>query len=220
MADPARRPYPLRGYGKIRSRVGDTSGASPDAILCRTNAEAFRRAIDCLARGLKVAFPKGAGELTGLVKAARDIKNGQPCEHPDLMAFDTWEQVQQYVTEEPDGADLQLFVKLVDEHGVDELFALLQQIGSEEKGFEGDVTISTAHSAKGREWRQVEVADDFLEPKGGPAGQLPDIPRELAMLAYVTVTRGQWVLNRCGLAWVDKFLDGAPQARTSDLVAA
>lgn len=214
-------PKPLRGFEKIQSRIGKCSGTSADAILCRTNAEAFRRAIDALGKGLRVAFPKGAGELVALVKGAADIKRGVPSEHPDLMAFPTWAMVQDFVANEPDGKDLELFVKLVDEHGVDELFALLSQIGNAEKGAKFDVLISTAHGAKGLEWRQVEIAEDFREPKrdqDAPAGSLPQIPREDAMLAYVAVTRGQYVVDRGSLAFVDNYLPGVADRASSEPV--
>lgn len=217
-------PKPLRGFDKIVSRIGRCSGTSADAILCRTNAEAFRRAIDALDKGLRVAFPKGAGELVALVKGAADIKRGMPSEHPDLMAFPTWGAVQDFVANEPDGKDLELFVRLVDEHGVDELFALLSQIGNAEKGGRFDVLISTAHGAKGLEWRQVEIAEDFREPKrdpDAPADKLPEIPREDAMLAYVAITRGQYVVDRGSLAFIDNYLtakaaDPAHDTETDD----
>jgi hypothetical protein len=200
-------PLPLRGYDKMQSRVGNIA-LHPEAILCRTNGEALKRAIDAIGKGLRVAFPKGTGELIGLTKAARDLKLGRPCEHPDLMAFTSWGQVQDFVDLEPDGEDLKRFVELVDEHGVDGLFDILSQIGSEEKGAEADITISTAHSAKGREWRSVEIAGDFREPKKNPEkpDEIPQIPPEMARLAYVAVTRGMYVLDRTGLAWVDHYL--------------
>lgn len=198
---------PLRGFDAIPSRIGNIA-VCPDAILCRTNAEALLKAIEYLGKGFKVAFPKGTGEMVAMVKAAKDLKLGRPCEHPDLMAFMTWAQLQEFVdNDEPGSEDLKQFVDLVDEHGVDELFDLLSQIGSEEKGADADVTISTAHSAKGREWRMVEIATDFREPKKDPQSpDLPQIPPEMAMLAYVAVTRGQYVLDRTGLAWVDHYL--------------
>lgn len=197
-------PKPLRGFGQIDSRVGKIPGASgvPDAVLCRTNAEAFRRAIAYIAQGLKVAFPKGAGELIALTMGARDLKEGRPAEHPDLLAFATWGQVQDYAENEADGQDLKQFVELVDEHGPDELLDILSQIGSEEKGAQADVTISTAHSAKGREWRLVEIAGDFLPPKDPGKG----IPRETAMLLYVALTRPQYVLDCESVAWIDGYL--------------
>lgn len=213
-------PLPLRGYGKIQSRIGNIPGKSADAVLCRTNAEALRRAIAALGNGLKVAFPKGTGELMGLVKGAADIKAGRPSEHPDLMAFITWAQVQDYVENEADGADLKQFVGLVDQYGTDELFVILSQIGNADKGARYDVLVSTAHGAKGLEWPLVQIADDFLEPKkdeDAPAGSLPRIPREMAMLAYVAVTRAKNVLDPAGLSWVNKYV---PDAETVDLVSA
>jgi superfamily I DNA/RNA helicase len=223
-------PKPLRGFEKIQSRIGQIPGKSADAVLCRTNAEALRRAIAALGDGLKVAFPKGTGELMALVKGAADIKAGRPSEHPDLMAFATWGQVQDYVESEADGADLKQFVDLVDQYGTDELFVILSQIGSAAKGVAYDVLISTAHGAKGLEWPLVLIADDFLEPKKdpeAPAGSLPKIPRELAMLAYVAVTRAKNVLNPDGLSWVNKYLpdgdaldldeDDAPADDTDDI---
>jgi hypothetical protein len=207
-------PHPLRGYAKIQSRVGKIALDFPDAVLCRTNAEALKRAIAEIGKGRKVAFPKGTGELMALTRGAKDLKLGRPSEHPDLMAFTTWAQLQDYVDTESDGEDLKRFVELVDEHGVDELFEILAQIGSEERGSDADITISTAHSAKGREWRMVEIACDFREPKRDPEkpDQLPRIPPELAKLAYVAVTRGMHVLDNAGLAWVDNYLPGALKA--------
>jgi hypothetical protein len=209
-------PKPLRGFEKMQSRLG-AAPDHPDAVLCRTNGEALKRAIDAIGNGLKVAFPKGTGELIALTKAAKDLKLGRPCDHPDLMAFATWGQLQDFVDTEPDGEDLKRFVELVDEHGVDGLFGILSQIGSEEKGADADITISTAHSAKGREWRMVEIAEDFREPKRDPEkpGEVPEIPAEMARLAYVAVTRGMYVLDRKGLAWVDFYLPAPAQAVTA-----
>ncbi len=200
-------PQALRGYGKIPSRVGKIPGAGavPNAVLCRTNAEAFRRAIGYIQQGLKVAFPKGAGELIALVKGARDLKEGRPSEHPDLLAFATWGQVQDFAENEADGADLKQFVALVDQYGPDELLEILFQIGSEDKGSRADVTVSTAHSAKGREWRLVEIAGDFLPPKN-ELGTPGVMPREMAMLLYVALTRAQYVLDCEAVAWIDGYL--------------
>jgi superfamily I DNA/RNA helicase len=69
-----------------------------------------------------------------------------------------------------------------------------------------DAVVSTAHKAKGREWKRVLVASDFREPKPNDDGSNGEVAREDAMLAYVTVTRAQLVLGRQGLAWIDKYL--------------
>src|SRR6185437_14465826 len=108
-------PKTLRGYDQITSRVGKIPGdnAVPDAVLCRTNDEAYRRAIAYIGQGLQVSFPRAAGELIALTKGARDLKEGRPSEHPDLLAFATWGQVQDYADHEADGQDLKQFVDLV-----------------------------------------------------------------------------------------------------------
>jgi hypothetical protein len=197
----------LRGFEKITSRVGAIDG-HPDAVLCRTNAEALKQAIDWIGQGLKVAFPKGAGELLSLVKAARDLKAGRPCEHPDLLAFTTWGQVQDFVETEPDGEDLKQFVDLVDEYGVDDLAGILSQIGDRSKGSDADITISTIHGAKGLEWGTVLIADDFREPKKDPErpDEEPVIPAETLRLIYVALTRAQLVLNPHGVEWISHYL--------------
>jgi hypothetical protein len=205
--------HPLRGFAKIQSRIGKAPD-HPDAVICRTNAEALKQAIDYLGQGLKVAFPKGTSELIGLTKAARDIKAGRPCEHPDLMAFATWGQLQDYVETEPDGEDLKRFVDLVDEHGVDELLDLLQQIGSADKGGDHDIVITTGHGAKGLEWAMVQIAGDFREPKRDPEkpAERPEIPPELARLIYVAITRGMYVLDNAGVTWLDDYLPASLKA--------
>jgi len=212
-------PLPLRGFEKIQSRVGAIPGKTADAVLCRTNAEALRRAIAAMSDGLKVAFPKGTGDLIALTKGAADIKAGRPSEHPDLMGFATWGMVQDYVANEADGADLKQFVDLVDQYGVDELFVILSEIGSAAKGGAYDVLISTAHGAKGLQWRLVEIAGDFLEPKkdpDAPAGSLPKIPRDLAMLLYVALTRAEYVLDPSAVAWINKYVPDGDDLDTDE----
>lgn len=63
-------------------------------------------------------------------------------------------------------------------------------------------------NSKGLEWNKVRVADDFREPVGTEKDAEPKVTREDAMLAYVTVTRAQQVLDRGGLSWVDNFGPG------------
>ncbi|CAG6398298.1 3'-5' exonuclease [Actinacidiphila cocklensis] len=71
------------------------------------------------------------------------------------------------------------------------------------------VTVSTAHTAKGREWPNVRIAGDFHPPKdtsshdenGNPVPGPIDTTE--ARLAYVAITRARHHLNRGSLAWID-----------------
>jgi superfamily I DNA/RNA helicase len=56
---------------------------------------------------------------------------------------------------------------------------------------QADVTVSTTHKAKGREWPKVKVADDFPPPPD--TGQLDDRDRPIPELVNVTYARLAYV---------------------------
>lgn len=76
-----------------------------------------------------------------------------------------------------------------------------------------EVTVSTAHKAKGREWGRVRIAPDFTPPadtnevsaQGHPVPQPVDEAE--ARLAYVAVTRARHHLDPTGLAWISQHPD-------------
>jgi hypothetical protein len=134
--------------------------------------------------------------------------------HPELMAFTSWGMVQDYVEQEDDGADLKVFVQLIDEHGADAIISTIDRSADESNA---KLTISTAHKAKGREWNHVRVASDFGRNdnrRGQDDDEDGSVDRTDAMLAYVTVTRARKILDRGGLAWIDEQLAGhAPRPK-------
>jgi hypothetical protein len=199
-------PLRLRGYAAIDSRVQPCP--VPDAVLCRSNAGAIVRAMDGLAAGRRVALVGGGAEIRRMAEAAERLQAGIPTDHPDLFAFQTWREVQEYVEMDAGGSDLRVFVRLIDKHGAREVMRVCDALVDEQHA---DVIVSTAHKAKGREWDTVRIAGDFQEPPKAEGGQAPPVPaREECMLAYVAVTRARRVLDRYGLAWVDRYVDGVP----------
>lgn len=112
---------------------------------------------------------------------------------------------------DPEGRDLQPLVDLVDTHGTGAILAAVAQFVSEESA---EVSISTAHKAKGREWARVRIADDFTPPKD--SDQTDDNGRPIpgpidngeARLAYVAVTRTRQRLDLGGLCWIDDHPEG------------
>lgn len=197
-------PLRLIGFEQINSRL--TTLAEPDAILCRTNAKTIAVAMEAMKNGRRVALVgdnKAIGPIKALAEAAIQLKAGAGCSHPELFAFKTWGDLQDYVENEEAGRDLAPFVKLVDEHGADVIIGICGRFVPENRA---DLILSTAHKAKGREWHRVQVANDFSEPKKTDSGDLGTIRREDAMLAYVTVTRAQYELDREGLAWIDNYV--------------
>jgi hypothetical protein len=190
----------IRGFGKIPSTVGPVE--APDAVLCRTNAEAMAQAMVAIEAGRKAAIVGGGKEIKALAEAALDLKAGRGTSHPELFAFTSWGEVQDHVENDPTGADLRVAVDLIEKHGAEKIIAMVAELTDETQA---DVVVSTAHKAKGREWKSVRIAPDFREPRHDE-DEVPEIPDDLMMLAYVAVTRGREALDRGGLAWVDKHI--------------
>ncbi|WP_405842590.1 UvrD-helicase domain-containing protein [Streptomyces sp. NBC_01518] len=197
-------PIRLTGTDTIPTEVGTL--ARPDAVLCRTNIGAMTEVLRLLADGHRVALARGGNTLTALALAAQDLKEGRRTNHPELVLFASWGELQDYATYDPAGGDLQPFVDLVDTHGPDAILAAVDELTDEQHA---DVTVSTAHKAKGREWAAVKIADDFPPPKdtdqhdahGRP---IPEPVSETdARLAYVAITRARQHLDLGGLSWID-----------------
>ena len=105
-------------------------------------------------------------------------------------------------------------VNLVDTHGTDAILTAVARLAPEPHA---QVTVSTAHKAKGREWACVLIADDFARPNDSTADEQtgatrpPDpIDDAEARLAYVAVTRTRQRLDLGGLSWIHDHPDGSP----------
>lgn len=188
-------PGEVKGFDKVPSKVATL--AEPDAILCRTNAQAIAEAMQAMGEGKTVALVGGTKEIERFVKAAQRLMGGGKVEHEDLIPFKTWGDVQAYV-QEAEGRDLKVMVNMIDTYGCDEILNVCAASVNEE---DADLVVSTAHKSKGREWDHVRIANDFRAPEEG------ELPRkEEMMLAYVAVTRAKLTLDNSGLAWVDSLV--------------
>ncbi|MGQ4361716.1 UvrD-helicase domain-containing protein [Streptomyces sp. SAS_272] len=202
-------PIRLTGTDTVPTELGPL--IRPDAVLCRTNVGAMAQAMDLLATGCRVGLAGGGDTLRALAQAARDLKEGRRTVHPELLLFPSWGTLQDYAAHDPAGRDLQPLVDLVDTHGTDAILNAVAQLVPEQQA---EVTVSTAHKAKGREWARVKIADDFTPPKDSDqhdeAGRVLPGPIDdaEARLAYVAVTRARRRLDMDGLSWIHDHPDG------------
>jgi superfamily I DNA/RNA helicase len=204
-------PIRLTGAPAVSTEVGPV--ALPDAVLCRTNVGAMAQAMALMAGGYRVALVGGGDGLRALALAARDLKESRHTTHPELLLFPTWGELQDYAAHDPAGRDLQPLIDLVDKHGTDAILNAVAGLAPEQHA---EVTVSTAHKAKGREWARVRIADDFTPPKDSDQRDangraLPGpIDDSEARLAYVAVTRTRQRLDMDGLSWIEHHPDGNP----------
>ncbi|MEU2389039.1 UvrD-helicase domain-containing protein [Streptomyces sp. NPDC012461] len=203
-------PIRLTGTPSMCTELGPV--AQPDAVLCRTNTGAMAQIMALMAAGYSVALAGGGDSLQTLALAARDLKEGRRTQHPELTLFPTWGDLQDYASHDPAGRDLQPLVNLVDTHGTDAILTAVAHLAPEPHA---QITVTTAHKAKGREWPRVMIADDFARPQDNQYGDRPGLPAPPdpiddaeARLAYVAVTRTRRRLDLGGLSWIHDHPDG------------
>lgn len=116
-------------------------------------------------------------------------------------------------------------MELVDTHGPEVIIAAVDALTDESKA---EVTVSTAHKAKGREWPEVRIADDFPPPPDSDRQDdsgcpIPEPVSDInARLAYVAVTRASRQLDLGGLAWIESHpgaVDRGVTSRSAGLAA-
>ncbi|TJZ51065.1 ATP-dependent helicase [Streptomyces piniterrae] len=205
---------PIRLTGSPLLETELSTVREPQAILCRSNVGAMVEVIRQLEADRRVALAGGGEALSALARAAHDLDAGRRTSHPELMLFETWAELREYAEFDPAGRDLLPLVELVDEHGTQALLRALARLSPEETA---EVTVSTAHRAKGREWESVRIADDFtgpddLDEHGEDGAPLPGpIDIDEARLAYVAVTRARSRLDIGGLSWINAHPAGDPR---------
>ena len=200
----------LEGNPALETRLGRAD--NPDAILCRTNATAVAEVFAGLESGKRIALAGGGQAIREIAKAARDLQAGKGTKHPDLSRFTDWDEVRQYAQNEEDGKSLQVFVRLIDRHGPGGLIDMIGRLTPEsDTKNPPQLTISTAHKAKGRQWPVVRIAGDFRGPVTDPeTGEVTWPSPEERRLAYVAATRAQTLMEIGSLAWIYDH----PQAST------
>ena len=200
----------IKGLSSIQDKVTEGDMMDPDMVLTRTNAGAMEWAISYLAIGKRVALLKGTEAILSLAYSAAALMKGEKPRDLELSAFSTWGELVEF-TDEPGGGHLKPLVRLVQAHGVHKLIEACKKMVEYNPRYpKHDVALSTCHSIKGLEWENVQLGDDFFEPRPfeNPITQKLEpgvIDRHEAMLHYVAVTRAQRHLDRGGLSWIDGY---------------
>lgn len=170
------------GYEAIDSSIGTVG--NPDCILVRTNAGAIGSIISELMTDKKVAYVGNVDEIINFVKACQTLQAGKKTMHPELMCFDSWDELVQYAAMTEDKS-LELMIRLINQYTAATIVDSFKRLVNEKNA---EVVISTAHKSKGREWNNVIIGGDFPEEMA----QTSDSEKRLM---YVAVTRAQRLLD-------------------------
>jgi hypothetical protein len=175
----------------------DRTATTYDAILTRTNGSALDHVMAAQLAGRSVSLMGDQQYAIRFCEGAEKLINGEEAGVEDLAAFERWDQVVEYSEDAADAADWKVFVKLIEDHGVEKVRAALENIEPNEN--KAELIVATAHKSKGREFGRVKLDNSMTEAlerartstRPGHRQQLKD---EL-MLNYVAITRAQHVLN-------------------------
>ena len=184
----------LGGNPGMESQLGPIDPDERYAVLCRTNAGVMEVVVYALEAGRSVAMVGGGKEVRGLAMACEKLHAGREVDHPELIGFGGWSELVAF-TEGPDcdNPTLRTLVRLSESYGPDRISAALNACTDEKSAH---VVVTTAHKSKGRQWGQVKVSSDFAAPVIRKPGAEKGATKADLRLAYVTVTRARYVLDR------------------------
>ncbi|SMF82066.1 UvrD/REP helicase N-terminal domain-containing protein [Tistlia consotensis] len=186
---------PLRGREDRNSTIGPVTGRH--AVVCRTISGLLEEAL--ATDPLPISVVGGVEELQRLAAGALDLKAGRPGRLPTALAgFADWAELEDFAGA-TDSAELKLLVRLVERHGR-ALRPLLAGVAARcRPADQAEIELTTAHRAKGREWDQVRLAEDFpaatdlMTPAADPEAEAER--GEEINLIYVSASRVRFLLQ-------------------------
>jgi F-box protein 18 (helicase) len=178
----------LRGLRKKRA-VGN---GGPRTVVARTNAKVFEEAAAQTRRGKRVGFVGGIGgyRFNRLLDVYR-LFQGAPhrIRDPYIRSFPSFGELEAYARAVEDREAMSL-CKVVQNHRHQiplQVRAITERAVDEKQA---EVVLTTAHKAKGLEWPDVTLADDFPDlMMGGEPISKDDLEADEFNLIYVSLTR-------------------------------
>ena len=204
---------PLIGAGQ--QGFVDTQNHYPNdinAILCRTNAGAIGIALDYNQRHpnrkLYLELSGSPQEMLDLLKAINDFEeNPQAGRYHEILAnFNDFIELKDYCEQFPNDQNISGVFRLYMKYGYQYLSRTIEAFRNNEQRH--DVVITTVHKAKGREWDNVLLADDF-EGRSFSEDMLQRVKINgdpEARLLYVAITRAKRGLYGAYIEPLIKFL--------------
>ena len=194
------RHSPLVGAGQSKQTRMSIDMGKPFAVIARTNAVIFDEAVNFLSTGRRFHFVGGTeGYRFEKVLDAYYLSVGERglVRDPYLRSFDSFDALAQ-LAEETEDPELKHLVRVVIDYGhrvpklVDEIQSRHAPLEKAEWASFDGIFLSTAHKAKGLEFEQVWLADDYMRffEDGREIQPLEAVVAEVNLL-YVALTRAK-----------------------------
>ena len=170
----------------------------PDFVLCRTNAGCISAIFKYseMYPSLAIKATVDTKQISLFVNSYIALQEGEmkDVKHPLLFAFNSFDELQEYVDGDCDEPEIKSMCKLIDKFGERSLLAAVARCDLKTQN--PDIIISTTHKAKGLESDNVSIFNDFnFEVEDGEL----DVSDEELNLIYVAVTRAKKNLDVTGI---------------------
>lgn len=185
----------IEGFDKLPSVVGSVDQSKPYAKLFRTNSALLSEAVNAMERGVLVDIEVDTKDFVKMLQSVEALYQDRMKEvkHDRIIPFATWFSLSEEAKEDP---EINRVVKLVRDGESGRMISMLERY---KKPNNPHATFTTAHKAKGREWDQVLLAEDFpshykYDKKEG-GRKWVGLQEMEENLLYVAVTRAKLVLQ-------------------------
>lgn len=170
----------------------------PDFVLCRTNAGCISAIFKYseMYPSLAIKATVDTKQISLFVNSYIALQEGEmkDVKHPLLFAFNSFDELQEYVDGDCDEPEIKSMCKLIDKFGERSLLAAVARCDLKTQN--PDIIISTTHKAKGLEADNVSIFNDFnFEVEDDEL----DVSDEELNLIYVAVTRAKKNLDVTGI---------------------
>ena len=154
----------IKGYEPIPSRVGPIDETLPYTFIARTNAELIKAIVSKKSSNQKIHFVGDVNKVISLFESAYFLRINKLSLMTDfsLKRFSSWEKFtnEAYLSQDHEYLAIINFIQDY-QKDVPEVLTLIKELCSYPEE-EADIVMTTAHKAKGRQWSQVHVHNDFL----------------------------------------------------------
>ena len=169
---------------------GTVDRTRPYTILYRTNSALLIDALKEIETGKAINLEINASDLCRQLVDARHLYNcnSSLVKHETLLMYTSWEEVKEESKTNP---ELIRIIKLVQDGEVDRV---INALNYHKNSSSPDITMTTAHKSKGREFDQVVLGDDFPSHYN-QEGEWVGLTVEEQNLLYVGLTRAKKFLE-------------------------
>lgn len=176
----------LKGYPGIPSKIDSVDMTQPYTFIARTNAELINTIISKPLANKKIHFVGDIDRIISLFEGAYYLWKGETTKIIDytIKRFTDWDTFTEEATLSKDH-EYSIIIDFVYNHRdrIPKVLSNIRRVCAYTED-EADVIVTTAHRAKGRQWHQVYIHDDFLI----------DYTVEEKHIYYVALTRASHIM--------------------------